>query len=105
MYESKLGMGVMKLGLTLREECPLKMLENRVLGRILGPKSDEVAGEWRRLHNEEFYDLYSTPNISWVIKSGTMCLTGHVAHMGDRRGAYRVLGGRPEWKTQAYVRG
>jgi hypothetical protein len=80
----------------LREECPLKMLENGVLRRILGPKREEVAGEWRRLHNEELYDLCSKPNISWVIKSGTMCLAGHVAHMGDRGGAYRVLVGRPE---------
>jgi hypothetical protein len=54
--------------LTLREEQRLRVFENRVLRRIFGPKRGEVAGEWRRLHNEEFNDLYSSPNIVWVIK-------------------------------------
>jgi hypothetical protein len=52
----------------LREECRLRVFENRVLRRIFGPKRDEVAGEWRRLHKEELYGLYSSPNITWVIK-------------------------------------
>ena len=55
--------------LTLREESRLKLFENRVLRRIFGPKRDEITGEWRRLHNEEFNDLYCSPNIIRVIKS------------------------------------
>ena len=53
--------------LTLREECRLRVFENRVLRRIFGPKRDEVTGEWRKLHNEELNNLYSSPNIVWVI--------------------------------------
>jgi hypothetical protein len=52
--------------------------------------------EWRRLHNEELNDLYSSPNIIQVIKSRRMRWAGHVAHMGEGRGAYRILVGRPE---------
>ena len=72
------------------------MFENRVLRRIFGPKRDEVTGEWRKLHNEEFNDLYSSPNIIQVIKMRSMKWVGHVAHMGERRGVYRVLVGKPE---------
>ena len=60
------------------------------------PKRDEVAGEWRRLHNEELNDLYSSPNIVRVIKSIRMRWTGHVARMGEERGVYRVLVEKPE---------
>jgi hypothetical protein len=67
-----------------------------VLRRIFGPKRDEVTGEWRRLHNEELNDLYSSPNIIWVIKSRRMRWVGHVARMGEERVAYRILVGRPE---------
>ena len=67
------------------------MFENIVLRRILGPRRDEVTGEWRRLHNEELNDLYSSPNIVRVIKSRRMRWDGHVAHMGEERGVYRVL--------------
>jgi hypothetical protein len=74
----------------------LRMFENRVLRRIIGPKSDEVTGERRRLHNEEINDLYSSPNIIRVIKSRRMRWAGHVARMGEGRGAYRILVGRPE---------
>jgi hypothetical protein len=63
---------------------------------VFGPRRDEVTGEWRRLHNEELIDLYSSPNIVWVIKSRRMRWAGHVARMGERRGAYRVLVGKPE---------
>jgi hypothetical protein len=53
----------------LREECRLRVFENKVLRRIFGPKRDDVTGEWRRLHNKELYALYSSPNIIQVIKS------------------------------------
>ena len=52
----------------MREKLRLMVFENRVLWRIFGPKRDKVAGEWRKLHNEELHDLYSSPNIVWVIK-------------------------------------
>ena len=68
--------------LTLREERTLRVFENMVLKRIFGPRRDEVTGEWRRLHNEELNDLYSSPNIVWVIKSRRMRWAGHVARMG-----------------------
>jgi hypothetical protein len=58
--------------LTLREEHRLKMFENRVLRRIFGPKTDEVTGDWRKLHNEELHNLYSLPNIIIMIKSRRM---------------------------------
>ena len=58
--------------LTLREERWLRVFENRVLRRAFGPKRDEVTMEWRKLHNEELSDLYSLPNIVWVVKSRTM---------------------------------
>jgi hypothetical protein len=74
----------------------LRVFENRVLRRIFGPRRDEVTGEWRRLHNEELIDLYSSPNIVRVIKSRRMRWAGHVALMGERSGAYRVLVGKPE---------
>jgi len=69
-----------------------------VLRRIFGPTRDEVTGEWRRLHNEELNDLYPTPNIVRVIKSRRMRWAGHVARMGEERGVYRVLVGKPEGK-------
>jgi hypothetical protein len=78
---------------TLREESRLRVFENRVLRRIFGPKRDEVTGEWRRLHNKELYALYSSTNIIRVIKSRRVRWTGHVACMGERRGA---LVGKPE---------
>ena len=72
------------------------MFENRVLRRIFGPRRDEVTGEWRKLHNEELNDFYSSPNIVRVIKSRRMRWAGHVAHMGEGRGIYRVLVGKLE---------
>jgi len=68
-----------------------------VLRKIFGPRGDEVTGKWGR-HNETLYDLY-TPNI-WVIKSRRMRWVGHVTHMGKRRGAYRILVGRPGGRRQ-----
>jgi len=84
--------------LTLREELRLRVFENRVLRRLFGPKREEVTREWRKLYNEELNDLYLSPNIVRIIKSRRMRWTGHVAHMGDSRGLYRVLGGKPEGK-------
>ena len=84
--------------LTAREERKLRVFENMVLRRIFGPSRDEVTGEWRRLHNKELNSLYSSPNIVWVIKSRRMRWAGHVALMGEERGAYRVLVGKPEGK-------
>jgi hypothetical protein len=75
--------------LTLREEHRLKVFENMVLRKTFGSKRDEVRGDWKRLHNEELYDLYSSPNIIPVIKSRGMRWAGNVARMGDRRGLYR----------------
>jgi hypothetical protein len=71
------------LSLKLREE----MFENRVLRRIFGPKRDEVTGDWRKLHNKELRDLYSSPSIIRIIKSRRMRLAGHVAQM-ERRGTH-----------------
>ena len=67
-----------------------------VLRRIFGPRRDEVTGEYRRLHNEELNDLYSSPNIVRVIKLRRMRLAVHVPRMGEVRGAYRVLVGKPD---------
>ena len=64
----------------------------------MGPKRDEVTVEWRKVHNEELNDLYCSPNIVRVIKSRRMRWEGHVAHMGERRGVYRVLVGKPDGK-------
>jgi hypothetical protein len=84
--------------LTLKEEHRLRVFENRVLRRIFGPKMDEVTGEWRKLHNEELRDLYSSPSIIRIIKSRRMRLAGHVARMGEKRNVYRLLVGKPEGK-------
>jgi len=84
--------------LTLWEEMKLRVFENKVLRRIFGSRRDEVTGDWRRLHNEELNDLYSSPNIVWVIKSRRMRWAGHVTHMGEERGVYRVLVGKLEGK-------
>ena len=78
----------------MREERRLRVFQNRVLRRIFGPKRDEVTGEWRKLHNEELDDLYSSPNIVRVIKSRKRW-AGYVACM-QRRGVYRVFVGKPD---------
>jgi hypothetical protein len=83
--------------LTFREDHGLRVFENRVLRKIFGPKREE-GGPWRKLHNDELHSLPSSPNIVRVIKSGRMRWAGHVAHMGEGRGVYRVLVGRPEGK-------
>jgi hypothetical protein len=75
--------------LTLREECKLRVFENRVLRRMFGSKRDEVTGEWRRIYQEELCALYFSPNIIRVIKSRRMKWAGHVARMG--RGDVRTV--------------
>jgi len=72
--------------LTLREKRKLRVFENMVLRGIFGPRREEVTGEWRRLHNEELNDLYSSLNIVRVIKLRIMRWAGHVARMGEERG-------------------
>jgi hypothetical protein len=63
------------------------------------PRRDEMTGEWRKLHNEELYNLYSSPDIIRQVKSRRMRWAGHVARMGDDRKVYKVLVGKPEGKT------
>jgi len=72
--------------LTRRKERKLRVFENTVFRRIFEPRWDEVTGEWRRLHNEELNELYSSPNIARVIKSRRIRWAGHVARMGEERG-------------------
>jgi hypothetical protein len=74
------------------------VFENKVLSRIFGPKRDELTGEWRKLHYEELRNLYSSPSIIRIIKSRRMKWEGHVARMGEKRNAYRLLFGKPEGK-------
>jgi hypothetical protein len=84
--------------LTLREEHRLRAFENRELRRIFGPKRDEVTGDWRKLLNEELHNLYSSTNITRMIKSRRRRWAGHVARMGEKGNAYRILVGKPEGK-------
>jgi hypothetical protein len=84
--------------LTLREEQRLRVFENRVLRRIFGLKKDEGIGGRKKLHNEELHNLHSSSNIIRMIKSRRMRWEGHVAQMGERRNAYRILVGKPEGK-------
>jgi hypothetical protein len=75
------------------------VFENRMLRRVFGTKRDEVTGEWRKLHNEQIRDLYSSPSIIIMMKSRKMRWVGHVARMGEKRNAYRLLVGQPEGKS------
>jgi hypothetical protein len=81
---------------TLREEHRLRVFENRVLRRIFGPERDKVTGEWRKLHNGELHNLYSSPDIIRQLKSRRMRWAGHVASMGEGRNVYRVSVGKPK---------
>jgi hypothetical protein len=83
--------------LTLREEHRLRVFENRVLRRICEPKREE-DGSWRKFHNDELNSLYSSSNIVRVIKLRSMRWAEHVAHVGEGRGVYKVLVGRPKGK-------
>jgi hypothetical protein len=84
--------------LTLWEEHRLRVFENRVLRRIFLPKRDEVTREWRKLHNEELHNLYSSPDIIRQVKSRRMRWVGHVARVGEERKVYKVLVGKSEGK-------
>jgi len=84
--------------LTLREKCSLRFFENRVLRKIFGPNRDKVTGEWRKLHNEDLNDWYSSPNIIRVTYSRKMRWAGHVALMRERKYVYRLLVEKPEGK-------
>jgi hypothetical protein len=82
--------------LILRDGQRLRVFENRGPRSMFGPMRDKVTGEWRRLHNEELNDLYSSPNTIRVIKSRRMRRAGYVARMGERTDVYRILVGRRE---------
>ena len=75
-----------------------EMFENRVLRRTFGPRRDELTGEWRKLHNEELNDLYTSPSIVQMTKSRRMRWAGHVARIENSRGVYRLLVGKTEGK-------
>jgi hypothetical protein len=79
--------------------APPRVFENRVLRRIFGPKRDEMTGGWRKLHNEELLGLYSSPSIIRVSKARRMRWAGHVTRMGEVRGAYNILVGKPEGRS------
>jgi hypothetical protein len=81
---------------TVREENRLRVFENRALRRIFGRMREEVAGDWRRLHNGGPHKLYASLNIIRVIKSKMIKLAGHVARIGAIRNAYSILAGKPE---------
>jgi hypothetical protein len=75
------------------------MFENRMLRRMFGAKREEVTGGWRKLHNEQLHNLYSSPNIR-IMKLKRMRWAGHVARMEQMRNAYKMLVGKPEGKRQ-----
>jgi hypothetical protein len=83
-------------GVTVREEYKLRVFENRVLRRILGPKRGGVTGGWRKLHNKELHNLHSSSSIIRIIKSRRMRWAGHVARMEEKRNVYRLLVGKAE---------
>jgi hypothetical protein len=73
------------------QEHRLRVFENRVLRRTFGPKRDGVIGGWRKLHNEELHNLYSSPNIIRMMKSRRMRWAGHVARIEEKMNAYKIL--------------
>ena len=87
--------------LTLREECRLRVCENRILRQIFGPNRD-VNGEWRRLHNQKLHSLYCSPSIVRVIKSRGFRWAGHVAKMEEDRSAFKILSDVGNYEPQIY---
>jgi hypothetical protein len=85
--------------LILREEHRQRVFENRVLRKMFGPMRDEATGEWRKLHNGELHNFYSSPDIIRQMKSRRMRWAGHVPRMGEGRNVYRVLVGKPKGKS------
>jgi hypothetical protein len=81
------------------EEYRMKVFENRVLRRIFGPKRDEMTGDWRKLHNEELHNLYSSPNIIRMILSKRMLWAGNVAYMRKTGNVHRTSVGEPDEKS------
>jgi hypothetical protein len=92
------GCETLSLTLIVREDHRLRVLENRFLRRILGPKKDDVTGEWRTFHDEELHNLYSFPNIIRQIKSRRIRWAGHMTRTGEERKVYKVLVGNRERK-------
>jgi hypothetical protein len=90
-----------KATLTRREERKLIVFGNRMLRRIFGPKREEVARGWSRLHNEELHNLYASPNIVRVVKSRSVRWVGHVVCMEEMKNIYRILVGKPEGKDRS----
>ena len=84
--------------LTLREEKRLRVFQNKVLWKIFGPKRDDQTGEWRKLHNGELHDLYGKPDIIGIVKSRRLRWAGHVTRMGNERGTWKLLVGKPDGK-------
>jgi hypothetical protein len=84
--------------LIVYQSYKLRVFENRFLRRIFGPKRDKVRGGWRKLHNEELHNLYSSPSIIKIIKSRRIRWTGYVERMGESRNTYRIFVGKPREK-------
>jgi hypothetical protein len=83
--------------LALRAEHRLRVFENRVLRKLFEPKMDQLTGGWRKLHNKELHDLYSSPRIITIITSRRMRWAGYMARMAEKNG-FRLLVGKPEGK-------
>jgi hypothetical protein len=92
------NLAIRRCNVTLRQDHRLRVIDNRMLRKTSGPKRNHVRGGWRRLHNVELNNLYCSSNIFRVIKSRKMRWVEHVARMGERKGVYRVLAGKPEGK-------
>jgi len=84
--------------ITLADEHKLRVLENKVLKKIYGPKQGDMAGEWRRLHNKELHGLYDSPDVVRIMKSRRLRWAGHVARMGEKRRLYSIVVGKPDGK-------
>jgi len=86
--------------LTMRKDFRWKVFENRVPRKVPGPKEDQVTGEWSKVLSEELGDLSCSPSIVWVITRRRLRCAGHVARVGERRDAYRLLVGKSEGRRR-----